>query len=106
MGLAVCYMFPLLKGFVSAEITLTVALAYLSFYRRRALFPRLRRRRLRRSPGLVVGSLGRTRMSPRTHEQMEGAWGQLGFWANSLIFLLAAMLVPEIIRDTTWAEVG
>jgi CPA1 family monovalent cation:H+ antiporter len=37
---------------------------------------------------------------------MEGAWGQLGFWANSLIFLLAAMLVPEILRDTTWAEVG
>ena len=32
MGLAVCYIFPLLKGFTTAEITLTVALAYLSFY--------------------------------------------------------------------------
>ena len=105
MGMGVCYLFPLLKGFVSAEITLTVALAYLSFFVGEHYF---------HVSGvvacviaaLVVGSFGRTRMSPRTHEQMEGAWGQLGFWANSLIFLLAAMLVPEILRDTTWAEVG
>jgi CPA1 family monovalent cation:H+ antiporter len=105
MGLGVCYLFPLLKGFVSAEITLTVALAYLSFFIGEHYF---------HVSGvvacvvaaLVVGSLGRTRMSPQTHERMEGAWGQLGFWANSLIFLLAAMLVPEILRNTTWVEVG
>ena len=98
MGMGVCYLFPLLKGFVSAEITLTVALAYLSFFVGEHYF---------HVSGvvacviaaLVVGSFGRTRMSPRTHEQMEGAWGQLGFWANSLIFLLAAMLVPEIMRE-------
>jgi len=105
MGIGVCYLFPLLKGFVSAEITLTVALAYLSFFVGEHYF---------HVSGvvacvlaaLVVGSFGRTRMSPRTHEQMEGAWGQLGFWANSLIFLLAAMLVPEILRGTTWMEVS
>lgn len=105
MGMGVCYLFPLLKGFVSAEITLTVALAYLSFFVGEHYF---------HVSGvvacviaaLVVGSFGRTRMSPRTHEQMEGAWGQLGFWANSLIFLLAAMLVPQILRNTTWQEVG
>jgi CPA1 family monovalent cation:H+ antiporter len=105
MGLAVCYIFPLLKGFTMAEITLTVALAYLSFFIGEHYF-HVSGVVACVAAGLVVGSLGRTRMSPRTHEQMEGAWGQLGFWANSLIFLLAAMLVPEIMERTTWAEVA
>ena len=105
MGLFVCYLFPLLKGFTTAEITLTVALAYLSFFVGEHYF-HVSGVVACVAAGLVVGSLGRTRMSPRTHEQMEGAWGQLGFWANSLIFLLAAMLVPEIMRRTSLTELG
>ena len=105
MGLLVCYLFPLLKGFTTAEITLTVALAYLSFFVGEHYF-HVSGVVACVAAGLVVGSLGRTRMSPRTHEQMEGAWGQLGFWANSLIFLLAAMLVPEIMQRTSWQEIG
>jgi monovalent cation:H+ antiporter, CPA1 family len=104
MGLGVCYLFPLLKGFTTAEITLTVALAYLSFVVGEHYF-HVSGVVACVVAGLVVGSLGRTRMSPRTHEQMEGAWGQLGFWANSLIFLLAAMLVPGIMRRTGWDEI-
>jgi CPA1 family monovalent cation:H+ antiporter len=105
MGLFVCYLFPLLKGFTTAEITLTVALAYLSFFVGEHYF-HVSGVVACVAAGLVVGSLGRTRMSPKTHEQMEGAWGQLGFWANSLIFLLAAMLVPEIMRRTSLTELG
>lgn len=105
MGAGVCYLFPLLRGFVAAEITLTVALAYLSFLVGEHYF-HVSGVVSCVLAGLVVGSFGRTRMSPRTHEQMAGAWGQLGFWANSLIFLLAAMLVPEIMRHTSWMEVG
>jgi CPA1 family monovalent cation:H+ antiporter len=105
MGLGVCLLFPLLKRFATAEITLTVALAYLSFFVGEHYF-HVSGVVACVASGLVVGSLGRTRMSPGTHERMEGAWGQLGFWANSLIFLLAAMLVPEIMRNTTWVEIG
>ena len=105
MGLGVCYLFPLLRGFATAEITLTVALAYLSFFVGEHYF-HVSGVVACVVAGLVVGSLGRTSMSPKTHEQMEGAWGQLGFWANSLIFLLAAMLVPEIMKRTSWVEVG
>jgi CPA1 family monovalent cation:H+ antiporter len=105
MGIFVCYLFPLLKGFTTAEITLTVALAYLSFFVGEHYF-HVSGVVACVAAGLVVGSLGRTRMSPKTHEQMEGAWGQLGFWANSLIFLLAAMLVPAIMQHTSWMEVG
>jgi len=105
MGIIVCYLFPLLKGFTTAEITLTVALAYLSYFVGEHYF-HVSGVVACVAAGLVVGSLGRTRMSPKTHEQMEGAWGQLGFWANSLIFLLAAMLVPAIMQHTSWTEVG
>ncbi len=105
MGLVVCYLFPLLRGFATAEVTLTVALAYLSFFVGEHYF-HVSGVVACVAAALVVGSLGRTRMSPKTHEQMEGAWGQLGFWANSLIFLLAAMLVPEIMQRTNWLEVG
>ncbi len=56
--------------------------------------------------GLVLGSTGKTRMRPHTFEQMEGVWGQLGFWANSLIFLLAAMFVPRIMEGTSLVEIG
>src|SRR6185436_12469394 len=69
MGLAVCYLFPLLKGFTTAEITLTVALAYLSFFVGEHYF-HVSGVVACVAAGLVVGSLGRTRMSPRTHEQM------------------------------------
>ncbi len=105
MGLGVCHIFPLLRGFTTAEITLTVALAYLSFVVGEHYF-HVSGVVACVVAGLVVGSLGRTRMSPRTHERLEGAWGQLGFWANSLIFLFAAMLVPAIMEHTSWAEVG
>lgn len=105
MGLGVCYLFPLLRGFTTAEITLTVALAYLSFVVGEHYF-HVSGVVACVIAGLVVGSLGRTRMSPRTHERLEGAWGQFGFWANSLIFLFAAMLVPAIMERTSWAEIG
>jgi CPA1 family monovalent cation:H+ antiporter len=104
MGLGVCLLFPLLRGFTTAEITLTVALAYLSFVVGEHYF-HVSGVVACVIAGLVVGSLGRTRMSPGTHERMAGAWGQLGFWANSLIFLFAAMLVPAIMERTTWAEI-
>jgi len=54
----------------------------------------------------VLGSTGKIRMLPHTFEQMEGVWGQLGFWANSLIFLLAAMFVPRIMEGTSLLEFG
>ena len=54
--------------------------------------------------GLVVGSTGRTRMSPTTFEFLSSAWGQFGFWANSLIFLFAAMLIPKLMAEADWQE--
>lgn len=104
MGQITCLLFALVRGWSTAEITLTISLAYLSF-----LLPE---HYLHVSgvvscvaAGLTIGSVGRTRMGPKTYEQLDGAWGQLGFWSNSLIFLLAAMLIPHTLRDLTWLDI-
>ena len=55
---------------------------------------------------LVLGSYGRTRISPKTWSALVHVWHQLGFWANSLIFLLAAMMVPESLESARWYELG
>jgi CPA1 family monovalent cation:H+ antiporter len=34
------------------------------------------------------------------------SWHQFGFWANSLIFLFAAMLIPRMLSNVTWENVG
>ncbi len=105
MGGAAVYVFRWLRGWPAAEITLTVALAYLSFF--------IGEHYLQVSgvvatvvAGLVLSATGRTRMSPTTYEQLEGSWEQFGFWANSLIFLFAAMLIPRMMAEISWIEVG
>lgn len=103
MGRVACWLFVLLRGFPTAEITLTLTLAYLSFF--------ISEHYLGVSgvvatviAGLVVGSTGRTRMSPETFEHLAVAWEQFGFWANSLIFVFASMLIPRLMANAGWKE--
>lgn len=105
MGRLAGGLFIWLRGWPTAEITLTVALAYLTFY--------ISEHYLGVSgvvatviAGLVIGSTGRTRMSPATFEQLAGAWSQFGFWASSLIFVFAAMLIPRMMAHITWMQVA
>jgi len=102
-GVAATAVFRMLSGYPRAEITLTIALAYLSYF--------IAEYYLHVSgviscvaAGLVIGAIRRTRFSQETAEQLEGAWGQLGFWANSLIFLMAAMFVPRFVGTMRWGD--
>ncbi len=97
-------LFILLRAWPAAEVTLTIALAYLSYF--------VSEHYLGVSgvvatviAGMVVGSSGRTRMSPVTFELLRSSWTQMGFLANSLIFLFAAMLIPRLMADITWQQV-
>jgi len=105
LGIAATALFQILGSWPRAEITLTIALAYLSFFVAEH-YLHLSGVVACVSAGLVIGSTRRTRFSQETAEQLEGAWGQIGFWANSLIFLLAAMFVPRFVKGMTWGEVG
>ncbi|WP_448205485.1 cation:proton antiporter [Azospirillum sp. sgz302134] len=104
-GRVVCFLVEPVRNQPMAEITLTVALAYLSYV--------LAEHYVGASgvvavvtAALVIGSVGRTRISPTTWGALEHVWRQLGFWANSLIFLLTAILVPRLLGGVGWVDVG
>ncbi len=81
-----------------AEATLMLALAYLSYI--------VADRVLHVSgvvatlaAGMTVSALGRTRIDPRNWSFLAGVWSQVAFWAHSLVFLLASILVPKLLVD-------
>ncbi|MBV9523599.1 MAG: cation:proton antiporter [Alphaproteobacteria bacterium] len=87
---------PALRDHRLAETTLTIALAYMIFV--------ISQRYLLVSgvvavvtAGLVINHEGRRRLSPSSWKVLLRTWEQIGFWATSLIFLLAAMMVPAML---------
>ncbi len=79
-----------------AEVTVTVAGAYLTFI--------VAELYLGQSgvvavvvAALIIGSSGRTRITPQSWQGLSDIWNQLGFWASTLIFVLASMLVPRFL---------
>ena len=89
----------------TAQISLTVALAYIAYI--------LGERYLLISGvvAVVTASLtfavyGRSLLNPQTWETLNETWTQLEFWANSLIFVLAAMLATRILPETELADAG
>ncbi|PWC31773.1 cation:proton antiporter [Azospirillum sp. TSO22-1] len=105
LGRLACLLVTPVRDQPMAEITLTVALAYLSYL--------LADHYLDVSgvvavvaAALVVGSVGKTRISPDTWVALEHIWKQLGFWANSLIFLLVALVIPHIVERVAWSDAG
>jgi CPA1 family monovalent cation:H+ antiporter len=54
---------------------------------------------------LTMAALGPTRLQPRTWEALRETWHQLEFWANSLIFLLAATVAAQVLDDLQWRHV-
>jgi len=88
-----------------AQVTLTLALPYLVFI--------IGERALGVSgvvaavtAGLVMSATGPPRIAPRDWQFLNDVWEQLGYWASSLIFVLAALLVPHLIGDIGWHDVG
>jgi monovalent cation:H+ antiporter, CPA1 family len=93
-GRVLMWIVPLLRDSRLSEMTLTLALPYLVYIVSEhgefsgvvAVV----------TAGLVVSALGRSRLSPESREFMHGVWAQLAFWAGSLVFILASMLVPRL----------
>jgi monovalent cation:H+ antiporter, CPA1 family len=54
--------------------------------------------------GLVFGEHGRVRVPTADWQAIGAIWGQLSFWASSLIFVLASMLVPRFLSTATLAD--
>ncbi len=85
------------------KITLTICLAYLAFIVAEHIF-HVSGVMASVTAGLVMGSLGQSVISPTTWETMHETWEHIGFWANSFIFMLVGIAVPEILLDMTGRE--
>ncbi len=98
-GIGTVYVLKWLKKLPLVKTTLTFSLAYLSFI--------LAEHYLHVSgvmatvtAGLVLSSLGQSSMPPTTWVMLVETWEHVGFWANSIIFILVGITVPEIISQT------
>ncbi|MEO1018085.1 MAG: cation:proton antiporter, partial [Pseudomonadota bacterium] len=88
-----------------AEITLSVALAYLVYG--------VAEHYLSVSgvvavviAGLAFGARVRAELSSGQRGALIAVWSQLAFWASSLIFVLASLLIPDTLRQATWGDFG
>jgi len=52
--------------------------------------------------GLVLSALGQPRIAPADWRFLHDLWEQLAFWASSLIFILAALMVPRLLVNIGW----
>ena len=100
-----CLILPRLYGLRLAEITITLALAYLAYAVAEAVVEVSGVVSVV-SAALFVGSYGRTRMTPETWSVLVEVWSQVSYWASGLVFLLAAMAMPRLVSAIGWAEVG
>jgi monovalent cation:H+ antiporter, CPA1 family len=89
---------PLLGGLRTAEVTLSLALPYIVYL--------LAEEALHISgvvavvaTGLAVGAVARVRVRPGNWRYLERVWAQIDFWASSLIFVIAATLVPKLLQS-------
>jgi CPA1 family monovalent cation:H+ antiporter len=85
-----------MRDVVMAEVTLSVALAYITFFVAEANLG------VSGVIAVVIASMtfasqGRTVLSPGAWGVLRGTWRILDFWATSLIFILAAMIVPQAL---------
>src|SRR5271169_19898 len=81
-----------------AEATLTVALAYLVFIGAERLF-HVSGVVAVLTAGLTVSAFGRSRITPYNWSFITDLWAQIAFWAHSLVFVLASILVPKLLLD-------
>lgn len=103
-GRALLQLIPWTRDDRLAEATLTVALPYLVFIAAENV--------LHVSgvvavlcAGLTVSAFGRSRIAPYNWSFIVDLWAQIAFWAHSLVFVLASILVPKLLLDMRFHDV-
>jgi CPA1 family monovalent cation:H+ antiporter len=87
---------PWLGSSRTAEVTLSVALPYIVYIVGEQAFD-VSGVVAVASAGLTAGAIGRVRVRPGNWRYIGRVWAQLDFWASSLIFVMAAALVPRLL---------
>lgn len=104
VGRFVCWIISLLKDLPLVAITLTLSMAYLTFILAEH-YSHVSGVMAVVTAALVMGSRGGTVIPLETWHSLHYTWEQIGFWANSIIFILVGMAVPIIMagfRNDEW----
>jgi CPA1 family monovalent cation:H+ antiporter len=94
---------PWLQDLRLAQVTLTLALPYLVFITAdrglgvSGVIAAV-------SAGLVMSAIGQPRVTPADWKFLLEMWEQLAYWASSLIFVLAALLIPQLLVGVSWHD--
>jgi monovalent cation:H+ antiporter, CPA1 family len=97
-GRTLLWLIPLARDDRLAEATLTLALAYGVFIAAERLF-HVSGIVAVLGAGFAISALGRSRIAPYNWSFLSYLWEQIAFWARSLIFILASILVPRLLGD-------
>jgi CPA1 family monovalent cation:H+ antiporter len=55
--------------------------------------------------GLTISMIGPPRATPEAWRHLREVWEQLDYWASSLVFVLASILVPKLLIGLGWQDV-
>ena len=102
-GRAFLHLIPWTRDDRLAEATLTVALAYLVFIGAERFF-HVSGVVAVLCAGLTVSASGRSRITPYNWSFITDLWAQIAFWAHSLVFVLASILVPRLLLDVQFHD--
>ncbi|GAB5377512.1 MAG: cation:proton antiporter [Acuticoccus sp.] len=102
LGVAGAGLMALTRHHHSALMSVTVALPYLAFVACEEVFE-VSGAMAVVAAGLVTASRARSGRAPGSWMHVREIWEQLSFWSNSLIFVLAAFLVPQLLAGISVA---
>ncbi|NDV85506.1 cyclic nucleotide-binding domain-containing protein [Aurantimonas aggregata] len=102
-GYALSLALPLIGGIRSAEVTLTLGAVY-TIYILSDQFFGVSGVVAVVVAGLAVSAMVPARIAPSNWRYLRDVWEQIGFWAGSLVFLLAAILVPRILSEVRFQD--
>jgi CPA1 family monovalent cation:H+ antiporter len=96
MARAMLFAVPLMGGNRTAEVSLTLALPYIAYIvcDHTLHFSGVV---AAAAAGLTVSAVGPSTFRPRSWQFLQDIWDQLSFWASSMVFILASMLVPRLL---------
>lgn len=100
---AVCALLHVVKDYPVAEVTLTLCLAY-TVYIVGDVYLHISGVVATVTAALVIGSTGRTHLSADGWSRLQTLWQQIEFVASTLIFVLAATMIPDLLADLQWSD--
>jgi len=104
-GQALVRLLPLVRDFRLAQVTLSVALPYLVYLGAEHLAG-VSGVVAVVAAGILLNLTGPSRVTPDGWTYLNAVWDQIAFWASSLVFMLASILIPKLLVDVGWADLG